>query len=527
MIDVSAIRYDLRAVLPSGEEMSLAPVTEGLQWEEQPGEAAVRLTANLGDVKTSRGWVRDLVPLAGRVALYSDWGAGWNAIMSGSVWEWDSADSGKDSLTITAYDDLMYLQKSDDEMLVPAGVTGWTVLLQIADRWGLTFEGFQAPKCTLPKMVMQGNVMEMIRAVFRRAELAGEWGLMLRAIPAGIVVTLPAQNSPIYRFEASRNVSSYREKMDMQDLVTEVRIVGEAAEPPDIASDAPIRPPLEGVTQGDMRFGKLRQIIKDQGAGSPGANELAARQLLDERGGPKRDITLVAPDLPFLRRGDQLYACAGNLDRAVLIAGVQHNADNRTMTVSIDLSGRAEHRVKFLDEDATAATIGAAIPAAEGAAPTTDLEQGPYQFDPALGLTKAEADAACGPVAVVAFARMLGRTTPTVRTALITARDFGWWTAADGMMGLAAENKLMARFNIPTTMIETGNWNAVIAEVTAGRPVAISTPGHYFVATGYNTATRKFGLGETGRAGNGTEWMTAAEMESLQGGLGGFLVLDR
>ncbi|HXI14758.1 MAG TPA: hypothetical protein VNM48_00205, partial [Chloroflexota bacterium] len=55
MIVADALRYDLVAVLTDGATLSLRPLLEGLQWEEQPKELSVRLQARVSNQPTSRG----------------------------------------------------------------------------------------------------------------------------------------------------------------------------------------------------------------------------------------------------------------------------------------------------------------------------------------------------------------------------------------------------------------------------------------------------------------------------------------
>ncbi len=129
-------------------------------------------------------------------------------------------------------------------------------------------------------------------------------------------------------------------------------------------------------------------------------------------------------------------------------------------------------------------------------------------------LSPEEAYTACGPAAAVAFAKYMGRT-PTLREAVDLAKTVGW-DPNTGMYGPGAGRKLMDALGVQT---ESGiDWNRATADTRAGRPVAFSTPGHYFVATDYNPDTGKYFVGNSGRAYKaGSEWMDRSGMESLGG----------
>lgn len=146
----------------------------------------------------------------------------------------------------------------------------------------------------------------------------------------------------------------------------------------------------------------------------------------------------------------------------------------------------------------------------------------PSQFDPSI--SSSEAPAACGPAAAVAFARASGKSV-SLRQAVDLAQTVGW-TAAGGMNGVANQKRLLDKMGIPAQLDTSGDWGKIAKTVSAGTPVTISTPGHYFVADGYDTRTGRFHVGASGTAyRGGKEWMTRQEMERLAGGINGTLVM--
>jgi hypothetical protein len=150
--------------------------------------------------------------------------------------------------------------------------------------------------------------------------------------------------------------------------------------------------------------------------------------------------------------------------------------------------------------------------------------QVPDQF--ASGLSQAEAYAACGPVAAVAFARAFGRN-PTVREAMDLAKQTGW-TAAGGMNGVANEQRLLGRLGVPTRLETSVNWDRLQDQAKTGIPAILSTEHHYWVIDAYDAQRGAFHVGQSGLAyRGGAEWMTAAEISRLGGSLNGALYLDQ
>jgi hypothetical protein len=146
----------------------------------------------------------------------------------------------------------------------------------------------------------------------------------------------------------------------------------------------------------------------------------------------------------------------------------------------------------------------------------------PDQF--ASNLSAQEAYAACGPVAAVAVARWLGRN-PTVNEALAQAKRVGW-TVDGGMNGIANEKRLLDSMRISSRVELSVNWQHVQADAAHGNPVIVSTSTHYWVIDEYDPRSQRYHVGRSGLAfRGGAEWMTAADIERLGGGVNGALFI--
>lgn len=104
------------------------------------------------------------------------------------------------------------------------------------------------------------------------------------------------------------------------------------------------------------------------------------------------------------------------------------------------------------------------------------------------------------------------------------AREVGW-TAEAGMAGPESQRRLLERMGISADLQPQADWTRVQAEVGAGRPVTISTPKHYFTASGYEPG-RGFYVGASGTdLKGGKEWLTATELAAMGGGVNGVIYL--
>lgn len=330
MIDVAKISYSLVLLRPDGQRLDMQPFIRSLSWEENDGELAVRLEAKLQNQQLAGGkWLHQLVPLGGQVFLYANWGSGQQEIFRGTVFAWDYRIDPLGYFTITAYDQLIYLTKSKDDRFYKAGQSAKTIIQDIAKAWGIPLGTVQGPDVALAKQVFRGDTLaDMIYSVLNEAKKKGGGKWIVRSKQGKIDVIRPGQNSPVYLFAADTNVESIEDRQDIEDLVTRAKIIG--AE--DIEGKAPVVAQLDGKTE----FGVLQEIVYQRQYDNLAAAKSAAEDILKERGQPRRIRKVIAPDLPFLRRGDKVKVEAGTLMGYYIVSGVVHDATNRIMVMEVE-----------------------------------------------------------------------------------------------------------------------------------------------------------------------------------------------
>lgn len=143
------------------------------------------------------------------------------------------------------------------------------------------------------------------------------------------------------------------------------------------------------------------------------------------------------------------------------------------------------------------------------------------------GLSNADAQAICGPYAAVLFAQATGRN-PSLAEARQLAAQVGWKplqpNGAGGMGGTGNFMSLLGQMGIQAVR-QAGTPENINSALSAGRPVAISTPNHYFVARG-GTAQGGMDVGATGTVmSGGKATMTLAEVQAIGGGINDIIVL--
>ena len=330
MIDVAKISYSLALLTPDVQRIDLQPFLRSLSWEENDGELAVRLEAELQNQQLAGGkWLHQLIPLGGQVFLYADWGSGQQEVFRGTVFAWDYRTDPLGHFTITAYDQLIYLMKSKDDRFYRAGQMAKAIIEDIAKAWGMPLGTVQGPDVALAKQVFRGDTLaDMIYSVLNEAKKKGGGKWIVRSRQGKIDVIRPGQNTPVYVFSAHTNVDSINDRQDIEELVTRVKIIG--------AEDKEGKAPVVATLDGRTEFGTLQEVVYQRQFDNAAAAKAAAQDILKERGQPRRRRKVIAPDLPFLRRGDKVKVEAGTLIGYYIVSSVIHNATQRIMSMEVE-----------------------------------------------------------------------------------------------------------------------------------------------------------------------------------------------
>jgi tape measure domain-containing protein len=180
---------------------------------------------------------------------------------------------------------------------------------------------------------------------------------------------------------------------------------------------------------------------------------------------------------------------------------------------------------------AAAAAAGAAVTSAapgQGFDPSNIVpstgQRGPGTFPQLVGgiltqqgMTADQIAAFCGPLAADAIARGLNKGVPIPELVQDAIRS-GWSLA--GMGGFGNFRKLLSSLGIDSVVENVGD---AMADLARGIPVAISTPLHYFLATGLSE-TGKLIVGESGKVfRGGAAELTLKAIENLGGGIQAFI----
>ena len=112
-------------------------------------------------------------------------------------------------------------------------------------------------------------------------------------------------------------------------IFTRVKIIGQ--------EDDEGRSSVEATMNGQTKFGVRQKIVTRGKDDSLEDAQSSAQEILDDKGEIQEEITIQAPDIPFVRKGDLVHVTVGTLNGYYYVIGIRHDADSRIMTLDLHL----------------------------------------------------------------------------------------------------------------------------------------------------------------------------------------------
>lgn len=330
MIDLSKIRYRVVVMDGAGNQYDIKDFIQNLGWEENEREIAVRISFTARNDETPMGFLSNMIQPGCLVGIFaSDGGAFDMEVARGYVETWNQEEkNGGNDLRCTCYDELYKLQKSQDNRYYPSGTGTRSALQGIFDDWEIPQGDYKGPDVSHGKTVCNNKYLsDIILEFLDDAAKKGAEKCMIRA-EKGYTSVLPwGSNETVYVFQAE-NTQSFRQSVSTADLITRVKVVGQADDEGSHSVDATLN--------GETQYG-VRQRIYVRGSDETLENaNSAAQAILDSEGSIEKEMTVQSPDVPFIRKGDLVYIMCGSVSDYYFVKSIRHNADAYSMTMELE-----------------------------------------------------------------------------------------------------------------------------------------------------------------------------------------------
>lgn len=328
MIDVANIKYRLVVMTEDKKQYNIKEFVENLGWEENDGELAVRISFTAKNDKTSAGLISSLAKPGCLVGIFASHGSTDEEVARGYITDWKPTLSGsKDKFDVTCYDELYDLQESQELIYYSSGIGTKSAITKIFDDWQIPMDKYEGPDVTHGKLAYKTEMLsDVLLDILDDAKKKGGGSAMIRAAKGKVSVIEWGSNTTVYHFEAD-NTKQVSHKKSTSGMITRVKIIGQ--------EDDDGRSSVEAVVNGLTKFGVRQKIYIRGKDDSVSDAQSAAQEIIDEKGQVKEDITVQAPDIPFIRKGDLVHMTVGTLKDYYYVKGIRHDADSGSMTMDL------------------------------------------------------------------------------------------------------------------------------------------------------------------------------------------------
>lgn len=331
MIDFANIKYRLVLIDEKKKQYNITDYVDSLSWEENERELASRITFTVKNDKTSNGYLSSLIKPGVIIGVFARVGNSETECARGYVESWNGSNKNSgDTLRCTCYDELYRLQKSQDNRYYPSGTGTKSIICGILNDWGMPYS-YNGPNATHGKQVFNNEYLsDIILDMLDDATKKGKDRYILRAVKGKVYIQLRGINTTVYVF-TDANATALESEVNTSDLITRVKVVGQAEK------DSEKRP-VEATVSGQTKYG-IRQRIYTRGSDETiEAAKSAAKEIINGEGKIKRTMSVKAPDLPVIRKGDLIYVQIGGSKGYYFVLSVHHDADSRSMDMDIEVA---------------------------------------------------------------------------------------------------------------------------------------------------------------------------------------------
>lgn len=331
MIDLSKIDYRFVIMDEKGKQYNIKDYVENLGWEQGEKELSTRISFTSKNEKTKKGLISSLAKLGGLVGIFAtDGGKIDEEVARGYIIDWKpTVSSDTDKLDGKCYDLLYNLQESQDNVYYSAGTGTKTAILQIFDNWEIPLGEYKGPNESHGKLAYKSeSLADVILDILDDAYKMGGTKCVVQDRKGKVCILPYANNKTVYHFAAD-NTKQITHKRSTAGMITRVKIIGR--------EDDDGRSSVEAVMNGKTKFGVRQKIITRGTDDSIEDAKASAQEIIDDKGEIQEDITVQAPDIPFIRKGDLVHVTVGSASGYYYVIGIRHDVDSRQMTLDLHI----------------------------------------------------------------------------------------------------------------------------------------------------------------------------------------------
>lgn len=297
----------------------------------------------------------------------------------GVVWECTSKSKESKHMDVLVYDRTIYLARSEDEYLFPAGQTASQRLRKYASDWGIKLAAVPDTKTKLKKAVYRPRpIFKMITADLQETVKSGGDMYIPRMSPSGLQLFKVGSNKTVWELQSIEELTQTR---TLEGAITKVKVIGtedrkekkktkssEKTATPEIpegmtleeygriygakvqkggkgkkpkvkASKVELPSKILAIATGQTaKLGTLQRMVQDEDVKTPAAAKKLAESMLT---GIQQTFSVTTLDLNTIRAGDAVKLNGMNL---IVMSAIHELGEPGHMTLELGYADYVKRR---------------------------------------------------------------------------------------------------------------------------------------------------------------------------------------
>lgn len=259
-------------------------------------EFAYRAEIKVANLIKANKYMASRVSIRDVVRIYANIGNGDKLVFVGLIWQKNVLSEKERTFTITAYDNLIYLQKSEGRKMYKKGLRTKTIMKHICKGWKLKMR-YSYASIKHGKLKLTGDYASFIsdsllKKVRSRTGVKG----IIRSVNGVLEVVPEGHNASYYHLKDNWNIISNEYVSTMDDAVTKVMITGVKTKNGKKAISV----------KGDVKKWGTIQVVEERGKRKTADVKKTAKQTIKSKGHPHSRRKITARDIPYVRKGDRI-----------------------------------------------------------------------------------------------------------------------------------------------------------------------------------------------------------------------------
>ena len=301
-------------------------------------ELAEKVTLALVNIKVGTQKLHEIVGLQNKVYVYANTGSGEKEVFNGLVWArgFDEESDGNE-IKLTCYDKLIYFHKSKDNLFVKSGKQTKDILTSFASDWGFSIS-YKYASVSHPKLVFHNEtIADIFVTILEEVKKKTGIGYVIHLENGTIVIDYEGSNTTVYKIAKGQNAIKASYVETMEGMVTKVQIVkAETVSKGNSEEETGKYLTVTSLSNNTNKYGTLQEIVVKEKDEELSKAKEEAQKILDEKSKPIEEHEVTAIDIPWLKKGHQIYIQTETLTNYYVVKSVEHDAMNHTMFLEVE-----------------------------------------------------------------------------------------------------------------------------------------------------------------------------------------------